>query len=167
MSEQKQTSGPLQACGDGKCSCKAISGEHGPIAEVISGKWGDKVPVIKVVGTPGSCTGELTLKAEMEVFAYGEIPEEVAVANTQRFVACWNACQGISTEALEDGVIQELVETLSEIIELGDSGYSNEFIGQNVYGHQLNAMGVARGKARGILAKLQIPKGLKEGESNE
>lgn len=35
-------------------------------------------------------------------------PRELAIA--RRFAACWSACEGISTEALEAGAVKELVE---------------------------------------------------------
>jgi len=35
-------------------------------------------------------------------------------ANAQRIVATWNACEGIPTEALEAGVVREMVEVLKE-----------------------------------------------------
>lgn len=44
------------------------------------------------------------------------IPLEVSRANAQRIVAAVNACQGISTEALESGAIAELVALLNEAV---------------------------------------------------
>ena len=38
-----------------------------------------------------------------------------AVANTRRVEATWNACHGIPTEALEAGVVKELLEALEFI----------------------------------------------------
>jgi hypothetical protein len=35
-----------------------------------------------------------------------------AEANARRLVACWNACQSIPTDALEAGVVGELVEAV-------------------------------------------------------
>jgi hypothetical protein len=65
---------------------------NNPIAEIISGDWGDEVPVIKVVGDdgPGSCTGELKLKAEMSMLAYGSISKECAKANALFIVRACN-----------------------------------------------------------------------------
>jgi len=38
------------------------------------------------------------------------IRRKEGLANAHRLCACWNACQGISTEAVEDGVVKELRE---------------------------------------------------------
>lgn len=45
----------------------------------------------------------------------GDTEEEVQ-ANARRLVACWNACDGISTEELEAGAIQKLREQRDELI---------------------------------------------------
>ncbi len=36
-------------------------------------------------------------------------------ANARRLVACWNACEGIPTAALEDGVVGEMLEALENL----------------------------------------------------
>ena len=98
----KWTPEPWTACNDGECKCGMINGGEDHIATVVSGDWGDQVPVIKVAGQsgPGSCTGELTLKAEMEmVLVYGHVDPEVAKANCRRIVACVNALAGIDDPA--------------------------------------------------------------------
>ena len=38
-------------------------------------------------------------------------------ANARRLVACWNACQSIPTEALEAGVVGELVEACRTLVD--------------------------------------------------
>ncbi len=38
-------------------------------------------------------------------------------ADARRLVACWNACEGISTEALEAGVVGNLCSELSALAE--------------------------------------------------
>jgi len=43
-----------------------------------------------------------------------------AEANARRIVACVNACEGIPTEALEAGVVRELVEALERCKEILD-----------------------------------------------
>lgn len=40
-----------------------------------------------------------------------------AEANARRLVACWNACQSIPTEALEAGVVGELVEACRTLVD--------------------------------------------------
>jgi len=51
---------------------------------------------------------------------YGE--REIDLANARRIVAAVNACEGISTEALEDGVVKEMREALEFFINICDTG---------------------------------------------
>ena len=44
--------------------------------------------------------------------AMGEV--RTTEADARRLVACWNACQGISTETLEGGVLAEMRAVLAE-----------------------------------------------------
>jgi hypothetical protein len=44
-----------------------------------------------------------------------EFLPEIQEASARRIVACVNACEGIPTEALEDGVVRELIEALQAI----------------------------------------------------
>lgn len=43
------------------------------------------------------------------------LPPEVTIANARRLAACWNACDGLSTESLERGdpLAQQLVDALN------------------------------------------------------
>lgn len=41
--------------------------------------------------------------------------DTIAEANARRLAAAWNACEGISTEALERGVVKELIELCQRI----------------------------------------------------
>lgn len=41
---------------------------------------------------------------------------DLCKTNARRLVACWNACDGISTEELEDGAIQKLREQRDELL---------------------------------------------------
>jgi hypothetical protein len=50
-------------------------------------------------------TDELVASIEWD----GE-PEGKANENARRLVACWNACEGITTEQLEAGALAELIE---------------------------------------------------------
>jgi len=47
-----------------------------------------------------------------------ESGNEVAAANARRIAATWNACEeaGLSTEALESGVVREMVEALEALL---------------------------------------------------
>jgi len=78
------TKGEWHACQDGKCSCKEVWSDNHPVAKVHAGKWGDDYPSIRLVGETS-----LGLKAEpyMEQITYGEIPEEVAIANAHLIAA--------------------------------------------------------------------------------
>ena len=42
--------------------------------------------------------------------------KEVAAANARRIAATWNACEGIPTEALEAGVVRELIEAATRYL---------------------------------------------------
>ena len=44
-----------------------------------------------------------------------EFPDETEEATAARLVACWNACQGIPTEALNAGAISSAIKSLDEI----------------------------------------------------
>jgi hypothetical protein len=55
----------------------------------------------------------------------GEFPAFVWADNFRRIVAAVNACKGIPTEALEDGVISELVERLRY---LDGEEFNNSFL---------------------------------------
>jgi hypothetical protein len=70
------TQGPWSSCDT--CKCTAVNSEDGPVANVVKGKWGDDFPAIRLVGN-----SSLDMKAEayMEQFTYGEISEELALAN--------------------------------------------------------------------------------------
>jgi len=47
-------------------------------------------------------------------YPYG--PYEYLYVSAQRIFACVNACEGIPTEALESGVVREMVETLEALL---------------------------------------------------
>lgn len=55
---------------------------------------------------PGYC-GELIAQDGMTIAAFVDEPSE---ANARRLVACWNACEGISTEHLEDDAVRKLMQ---------------------------------------------------------
>jgi hypothetical protein len=50
-----------------------------------------------------------------------EFLPEIQEANARRIVACVNACEGIPTEALEDGAVKQLVEVLQHCKETLES----------------------------------------------
>ena len=78
------TPGPWKACNDGKCSCFIVSGADHPVAKVISGKWGDDYPALRLVG-PTSL--EQKVEAYMEQITYGEIDPAEAKANAMLIAA--------------------------------------------------------------------------------
>jgi len=61
-----------------------VSDADHPVAKVISGKWGDDYPAVRLVGT-----SSLDEKAEayMDQITYGEIPKEEAKANARLIAA--------------------------------------------------------------------------------
>jgi len=48
-------------------------------------------------------------------YPYG--PYEYLYVSAQRIFACVHACEGIPTEALESGVVREMVEAITEIVD--------------------------------------------------
>jgi hypothetical protein len=54
----------------------------------------------------------LNSKTGPDVVSAPAMRQMPAEANARRLVACWNACQSIPTEALEAGVVGELVEAV-------------------------------------------------------
>lgn len=70
---------PWAGCNKGKCQCGQIwsKGDDHPVLTVEHGEWGDPYPTLEITG------GELdkTVRAKMDIIAYGEIPEEIAHGN--------------------------------------------------------------------------------------
>ena len=56
---------------------------------------------------------------------FPDVGSEIMEANARRIVACWNACLDISTEALEQGVIPEMLQALKSCNEA--MGYMSEY----------------------------------------
>lgn len=80
LGKPKHTPGPWTACNDGKCKCRMVSSTEDLICTVTSGEWGDEYASIRLVG-PSSL--ELKAEAYMEMIAYGNVPEGVALANAR------------------------------------------------------------------------------------
>ena len=78
------TPGPWMACHDGKYRCKLVCGKEHPIAQIISGEWGDDYPNIRLV-TSQHGIGRVA-EAYMDRIVYGEVDEEIAQANTRLIV---------------------------------------------------------------------------------
>ena len=79
--------------------------KHTPGLVMVNG------PVIQTVPTDTHPVGfhlALTLNPYAGAVGAGAMVE----GNTARIVAAWNACDGISTEALEGGVVRDLLEAL-------------------------------------------------------
>jgi hypothetical protein len=75
--------GPWHACRNAECRCKQVWTADHPVAEVISGPWGDKYPALKIEG------GSLEMRAVpiIEMIDYGEVDEETARANARLIAA--------------------------------------------------------------------------------
>lgn len=71
--------------------------------------------------------------------------KEVAAANARRIVATWNACEGIPTEALEEGVVREMIEALEALVDELEWE-----IGEEKWGRDPDALPMARA----VLAKV-------------
>lgn len=53
--------------------------------------------------------------------AFPQYPDTKAEENSRRLTACWNACEGISTENLEDNLpVKELAQQYNEAIRQRD-----------------------------------------------
>ena len=94
MTNIDHATGPLRACNNGKCRCRMLWTDDYPVATVTGGDWGDDFPALEIEGTPGSCTGELKIKAVMRQEAYGNVSQELAAAN---------AAYAVIKEAISDG----------------------------------------------------------------
>ena len=55
---------PWSACNDGECTCKTISNENHPIAQIVHGEWGDTYPDIRLV------SGENTIGFRAEAYMH-------------------------------------------------------------------------------------------------
>lgn len=84
MSKELFSPGPWHACNKGDCCCKQIWCNDYPVAEAVSGKWGDDYPSIRLIGP------YLDLKVEpfMDQITYGEVAEATATANARLIAAC-------------------------------------------------------------------------------
>ena len=79
-----------------KCKLFGRVGATGAVSIVAGGR-----PPILVTEVIQSCT------------------DQPALENARRIVACVNACAGIPTEELEQGVVQALIEALERIVIVG------------------------------------------------
>lgn len=59
--------------------------------------------------------GRVHKRSYMDSMDDARMAEGVYKANAERIVACVNACQGISTEALNDNVVADMLEALTLI----------------------------------------------------
>jgi hypothetical protein len=73
---EKATPGPWTHHKDG-CKCDMVMHKDGPVCNVTKGKWGDEYPTLKMEGT----SLDRTVTAVMEMMEYGEVPEDVFLAN--------------------------------------------------------------------------------------
>lgn len=68
------------------------------------------VDAIDLLAEDGS---EVATIADRPLDALGMPPD-----NAKRLAACWNACDGLLTESLERGVVQDLLAALKRAVEL-------------------------------------------------
>jgi len=72
-------------------------------------------------------TGKLVVKNGWSIYGhYGQTPiadacinswQDISEANARRLVACWNACEGIPTEILEDQQSSGLIAAEPDLLE--------------------------------------------------
>jgi hypothetical protein len=105
------------------------------------------------VGTDGNVYTGITegrLVATVSHVTNGVFEESSKPGNSRRIVATINACQGFPTEALEAGVVKELVDALTDIratlMKKADSRYTPT-LGDLV--HMLDKADAALAKAKG------------------
>lgn len=130
---------PWTACRDGECQCMTISDDHGPVAEVTCGKWGDTYPALRIVD------GELSQHAEpyIEMIEYGEISKQLATDRARYIVASANAYPQLIEEnkKLREGfkaliravqVNGKLVGYHSDILDAARAAYKSATDGQTM-----------------------------------
>lgn len=81
---KKATPGPWSDCNP-DCNCGQISCEHGPIAKVESGDWGDRWPSVRLVSNPNGMG--MIAEPFMDMGVYGHIKPEVARGNAAYIAA--------------------------------------------------------------------------------
>lgn len=69
--------------------------------------------------TYGDANGALIAKIEHQGEAAPVVTRSQAAANARHLAACWNACEGISTEALESDELREVMHVLKDGIDAG------------------------------------------------
>ena len=76
------------------------------------------------LASPDDCIGHFRIHAVDDpklIAVIGNAEDWVGVldewrANANRLIACWNACAGISTEALEGASVRALVDAVGKIV---------------------------------------------------
>ena len=48
---------------------------------------------------------------------------EFDVRTAERLAACWNACEGLSDDAVSAGIVKELLNALQRFIAISDAGF--------------------------------------------
>ncbi len=74
-------------------------------------------------GRPG---GEVIVQCYPTTSRYANRP--LNIANARRIVAAVNACEGIPTEALEEGAVKDLLEALTVFVVIRDNGITGPVI---------------------------------------
>ncbi len=126
MTQTQHTPTPWGACHKGKCSCKqiwSIPADH-PVAKVISGKWGDEYPSLRLIGS------SLDRKAEpyMDIIEYGEVGKDLAEANAEFIVRACNSHDEL-VKTLEN-ISQQLGRAFVSILQ-GDYSFIDEMARSN------------------------------------
>lgn len=89
--------------------------KHTPGLLVRDARGYPNADIVSASGRPVAVTWGVYAKTPKTAAAYQARTEE-ARANADRLVAAWNACDGISTEALADGAVAGLLAALQEAV---------------------------------------------------
>ncbi len=76
---------------------------------------------------------EVDSVSSVEYYGGHCICESVTDANAERIIACVNACQGITTEALEADVVSRCINEVGEEHSYSDGSDINDYLGVKVW----------------------------------
>lgn len=99
------------------CMSLIAPAEFGSSEQSPPGYWDDRIDAARATMAEAIKQQE---KAQTEEL--GRSAQLLKNAASLRFSACTNACKGISTEALEGGVVSDLVKALFTFVKCHDAG---------------------------------------------
>lgn len=111
--------------------------------------WGDNQNGI-ILGNLDEYAGVAPIVAVVEGYDEDGNANDEATANTRRICAAVNACEGITTEALEQGIVAELLANLKTLLEQIDEDVPTDTTTRhfsNAYDEALATLAKATGRA--------------------